>query len=152
MTPQGRKRTIDLFGEHGSCQLVWKSHGRKRKRSIRSPGPTRRQSVMSADDEDEIAALHFRPRDKANESGRVHGFASRIEQNLAGSRMTVPGIPSIRADFAHLDRTVAAGADQKLFGQRIGVGVLRFANEIEIDLHSGGISTFLALRQRRSRS
>ena len=43
-------------------------------------------------------------------------------------------------------------AAQEILGYGIGVRVFRSANEIKVDLHSGGISTVLALRHSRSKS
>jgi len=53
-------------------------------------------------------------------------------------------------DFAHFGGCVAAGAPQKILGHSVDVRVLRLADKVKRDLHSGGISSVLALRQRRS--
>jgi hypothetical protein len=46
-------------------------------------GPARRQTVVAADQENQIARIHFGPRHPFCEARRIHGLAARVQKNFA---------------------------------------------------------------------
>ena len=85
-------------------------------------------------------------------SSLLPGAARRVEQDFARGGVLLPQVRAVGADLAHLAAGEVAGAAEEFLGHGVGVGVLGPADVIEVDLHSGGISTTRAPRQRRSRS
>ena len=127
-----------------------KCHAGKREQKVGASAPAGRQTVVAANQKEQVAALHFGAAEQLREGWRIHRFAGRVEKNLTGGGMFGPEIGAIRADFLHACGTVSGGAAQEIFGYGIGVRIFRLADEVEINFHSGGISICRAPRHRRS--
>src|ERR1019366_6258556 len=145
---QGREDAVNLFGQHGARQFVRERHGGHRHPLVRPRRPSGGQSVVSADQEHQVATLHFSFRDQPCDPRGIHRLAGRVEEDLAGGGMLLPQVCPVGTNLAHLTGRITRGAPHKIRRDGVGVGVLRLADEVEVDLHSGGIATCLPVRQR----
>lgn len=128
---------------------------------------------MAADNEYQIVAMHFRLFEDIRELTGIERFPGWVEQDFFCRRMLLPDVDAIRPNFRHRGCGVVGGAFDVLGGHRIGMLVLRLADEVQENFHSlgaasagtvffargfltlgvsAGISTGLPSRQSRSRS
>ena len=109
-------------------------------------------SAMTFPHEHQVATLHFGFGDHPRETRGVHRLAGGVEEDLAGGGMLLPKVYPVGTNLAHLTGRITRGASHEIRRDGVGMRVLRLADEVEVDLHSGGIATCLPVRQRRSRS
>src|SRR4051794_38754736 len=105
---------------------------------------------MAADQEYQVAAFHLRLGDERCETGGGERVAGRVKKDLAGAGVLRPEVCAVGLDLAHFGGGVARGSGYEIFRDGVGGGVFGASDVVKKNLHSGGISTFLALRQRRS--
>lgn len=135
MASQRREGPVDLFGEQGSGEFVREGQRGKREKQVRPGAPFGGESVVTAEEEDEVAGIEFGLADEFREAGGIDEFAGGVEEDFAGGGMAGEEVEARGSDFAHLAIHVAAGALEKLLGDGVGVGVAGASDEIEPEFH-----------------
>ena len=129
---------VDLLGEHGAREFMGERHLRQRQKrgigGVVTPGE--RQSVGSADYEDDVAGVEFRVAYELREFFTRYRAAEWVEQDLAGVRMPLPGIEAAGMDFPHFAFDVSRGSFDELIGNRVGVIVALLADVVEMHFHA----------------
>lgn len=90
---------------------------------------------MSSHQENDIAPLGLGALHQLRELRRVHGTPGRIQKYFERRGVAAP-IETARIDLPHFAGYPASGALQKLLGDRVGMLVSRFADEIKEDSQS----------------
>src|SRR5258706_8373506 len=107
---------------------------------------------MSADQEDQVAAVHLGVADEARETGRVQRGAGGIEEDFSSGGVFGEQVETVGADLAHFTGREMTRASHKIGGHSVGVRVLGAPDVVEVDLHPAGTGTSLAPRHSRSKS
>lgn len=135
MAAEHGEGAVDLLRENGAGEFVGEGHGGERQELIGAGALAGREAVVTADEEDEVAAELFVGGKDLRELLRIEGFAGRIEENFAGGGMFGPEIEASGVDFAHFAGGEARGALDELGGEGVQHRVARLADKIDENFH-----------------
>jgi hypothetical protein len=136
MAAQRGEGSVDLFGQHGTSKFVWESHGGKREQDIGARFPIGWQSIVPANEKDQVLRLVLSPRNELNEGWGIELAASGIEEYLTSAGVFGKQVEALRNNLAHLALGIAAGALEKLCRNAVRMKVARFADVIDEELHA----------------
>ncbi len=90
---------------------------------------------MAANQKYQILPFQFGALDNLNKARCIDYSSTGIEKNLTSAGMFCEKIDALRINLTHLARCVAASSFDELGGNRVGVRIAWFADEIDKNLH-----------------